>query len=824
MRVSIWLVGRWLFLWACLGARLQAGDGACPVGLTRPDLNGSQYQLGPGTDAGIGFLSGFVQSYLNTVQPNPFPKELLLELINDAGTATIQDTVNKVLRYEVGFLVCAAIGVLYIVLMPLVGFFFACCRCCGNCGGHMYQEQTKSTGCQRRGLYWALLCITIITLAGNVCMFRSNQSLAFSVQNSLTQSDGTLDNLQTYLAAVPQDVGMVVNESVLAVDEVGSRVNDFGRLVGEDLQKDLGSTLNPALDTVRNISQAVNSTIQLLGQLNATQEELRPELDTLEANLTATRDSVNRTFQMPDCQDCVVLQPELAKLTLDTSFTVPQLSELQSTIDAVVEADLDSRLKKGEELLANLPERVTNDTEDTVQNVQAQLKDIKKDISQLHQDIPLNALEDVSAKLEEVRGYISTYTPEVELAGRRSWIVGLVLSCAVLLVVLCNVLGLLLGPVGLQPKADPTKRSGTANCGGTFLMAGVGFSFLFSWIFMIVVLVLFLVGGNVSTLVCEPWQSQQIFQIIDTPGLIPGFQLSEALGLKTNLTIAKVYDDCQHDRSLWTTLHLQEVINLNDLLNASKYTEQIQQALTQNDITLPTITLLSPEERAQLLRFSSRAGSLDFSSAQEQLNNISRINLNTTADDLDTLADRQSDAVVEGRLRDDAARLRRIQAQVEGSILPKVRDLSSVIQVLEDKALKVNRTMGSVLSRVDMAQDFLNGNSSQIVKSAIQTFLDCQERYFTAFAAWANRTITEQVGRCGPLAGAVDTAEVLVCSYLAASLNAFWFSLGWCAIFLIPSLILSVKLAKFYRRMKCSDAFEDHIQMNQFPRASLIAY
>jgi len=50
------------------------------------------------------------------------------------------------------------------------------------------------------------------------------------------------------------------------------------------------------------------------------------------------------------------------------------------------------------------------------------------------------------------------------------WGVCVALCCVVLLVVVCNFLGLILGPLGLTAKADPTKRSCTADCGGTFLM------------------------------------------------------------------------------------------------------------------------------------------------------------------------------------------------------------------------------------------------------------------------------------------------------------------------------------------------------------------
>lgn len=39
--------------------------------------------------------------------------------------------------------------------------------------------------------------------------------------------------------------------------------------------------------------------------------------------------------------------------------------------------------------------------------------------------------------------------------------------------------------------------------------------------------------------------------------------------------------------------------------------------------------------------------------------------------------------------------------------------------------------------------------------------------------------------------------------------NTFWFGLGGCSILLIPSIIFSIKLAKYYRRMDTEDVFEE---------------
>lgn len=43
--------------------------------------------------------------------------------------------------------------------------------------------------------------------------------------------------------------------------------------------------------------------------------------------------------------------------------------------------------------------------------------------------------------------------------------------CMVLLVVLCNFTGLLLGPLGLKESVLPTQRSSLSNAGGNFFMA-----------------------------------------------------------------------------------------------------------------------------------------------------------------------------------------------------------------------------------------------------------------------------------------------------------------------------------------------------------------
>ncbi|XP_008280627.1 prominin-2 [Stegastes partitus] len=817
------VVGVMLLLLMGLGSAQSVPPQAACQGAAAPqNLSQPEYEETAKEDTGVGFMAPLVQSFLHTIQPNPFPADLILKFIRSFNEAVSdQEIIKETLVYEVGFLVCIAIGALYIVLMPIVGFFLACCRCCGNCGGKMYQKQTSAIHCRRRTLYWSAFVTTIIILAGNICMFRSNEALKVSVDQSPVELSNAISNINTFLTIVPQQVDSVVNESYRTVDEVTENLQAIGPLLGKEIQGRFRGTLDPALQSVKLLDhETVNTSVQL-NNLNSSLDQLQSSMDLIQANVTAVRNHIDQTLSKPECIQCDKLRPELQKLTVDTTVSIPSLNEFQSAVDEVIKADLQSQIDEVEDYFQSIPQRVTNETKDVVQRSKQLLDDIKTQISQVTSDIPLSGLTDVKENLNQLQSDINGAMPHVEKAEDIRWAVGVALCCLILLVVVCNLLGLILGPMGLSPKADPTKRSCTADCGGTFLMMGAGISFLFSWLLMIVVLVLFFVGGNSYTLICQSWSDGQLLKFLDTPGLYPGLELGPTLGLKTDINISDVYKDCEENQPLWTTLHLYEVVNLEELLNVSKYTEQIHQQFENTNITLSSITLLSAEVKNKLSSFSTKAEDFDTTAVTQQMNNISSINLNSTADKLDMLAADQTNAEIQTGLQNDARVLRQIQADIETTIIPQLENLNSTIKILQSTAEKINGTVGEVLSKVGAAQDFLNTNTTQIVKTESRQFLDCQLEYFITYADWANLTITQEVGRCEPVARAVDSAETILCAYMVESLNAFWFSLGWCMIFFIPSIIFSIKLAKYYRRMKDSDVFENHIIMNHIPRAQM---
>ncbi|KAK3573057.1 hypothetical protein QTP86_012302 [Hemibagrus guttatus] len=739
MRLILGVVNLLLFLLPCVSTQ------HCPAKISPPDLD-SPESWPVQKPFHTGFMSSIVHSFLSSVQPNRFPKELFIKVLKSPGIDTA--TIKEFLSYELGFLVCVAIGILYIILMPLIGMCFACCRCCGNCGGHMYQEKTNGINCRRRSFYWATFLITILILSGNICMFLSNTYTHENVRTAPGEFNHTLKNLQSYISIIPEQVEEVVNESVVVVDNVTNNIKGIGLLLGREIQRGIEGSINPALDSAAIMAQVLQNTSLFLSTLNTTQKEL----DVLQTNLTGVKTRVNKTLHYPECMKCLVLQSELDKLSLASGLN-------------------------GKNFFESIPVKVTEATRDSVQMVQQDLQTIKSQVTEVTKGIPLNQLTTFSDTLNTVQEETKNYTSWIDLAEKIRWNIAVILCCLILLVVVCNLLGLILGPAGLVPRDDPTVRTSTANCGGLFLMTGVGFSFLFSWIFMIVVLILFLVGGNMYTLICVPWNNQQLFELIDTPGVIPGLQLSQSLGLKTNLTISDVYKDCQMNKSLWNTLHLEDIIDLNNYLNVSNYTGQVQKALESSNITLPSIVLLDNETKKQLNSFSATASSVNISSIRmRKVITPSIIGLSYIADNLEALANNQTNATVKAELQNEAKDLRFIQTQFNSTINPQLG------------------TVQNVLKFVGSAQGVLNNTMTQTVKSKLTEFIDCQIGVFTELADWAKQT------------------------------NAFWFSLGWCMVFLIPSIIFSVKLAKFYRRMKHKDEYLDNLMLNPIPRVNLKPY
>uniref|UniRef100_A0A8C3FCK6 Prominin-1-A-like n=1 Tax=Chrysemys picta bellii TaxID=8478 RepID=A0A8C3FCK6_CHRPI len=471
----------------------------------------------------------------------------------------------------------------------------------------MYQKQSKRTGCRRRALFASVLLVTTLILAGNICAFISNNRVSRAVNGSFGALNTTLDNLGTFVRSIPQQVDFIIASSDVPVSRANGSLQNIGPILGGRIISEVGEEAYGALASATRLLEVTDLADRELRAVNESGLRLQQLQRELTQNLSRLQERINRTLQSCD-PPCA--QVSVSGLAPDADFsTVPDVSSQLELLNNLTNANLSAALQQANETLNKTPRRVEEQAQKVVADARSQLAEVRRKIGGVRSEIPvLDTLGNVTATLDTIGRRAKEYEPQVATYDSYRWIVGICLCCLVLLIVLCYLLALVLGALGLKPSVLPTERGCLSNSGGDFFMAGVGFSFLFSWLLMLLVLVTFLLGGNADTLVCRPWHSGQLLPFLETSDLTASFNLSEMLGLQGGtVTFSSVYNNCQHNEPVWRTLQLGRAVPLDELLNISQYTGEISAAFDRLNVSLDPVTFLSPSQK-QLLRDVGASG------------------------------------------------------------------------------------------------------------------------------------------------------------------------------------------------------------------------
>ncbi|TNM98921.1 hypothetical protein fugu_013485 [Takifugu bimaculatus] len=747
----------------------------------------AHYEPGP-----IGILFQLVQGFLHIVQPNAFPQDLIVKLAKDkfgALQTEYQKPENIVLTlqaiyYEIGFLVCAAVGLLFAILLPVVGLFFCMCRCCDNCGGEMHQRQRKNADC-RRGLLGTLLFSTSLVITiGVLCAYAANQNLSSQVKNIRRYVNSNMRDLHTFANDTPMQIDYLISQYATAKNKVIYDLNNIGPLLGGRIHDQLDKEVHAALDGALNMAAAMRETKEALENSSMGLEVLQDGTGKLGFNLSLVRTSINRTLSDPGCHDeksdattaqlCRNIRQSLSQLQISANFTrLPNVNSQLERMKDVLKMDLSIIVQKGFSSLNDTPHMVTEQTRSVVENVQTLMDDIGKNISSFSKIFPVQScLSNFTIFISHVHAKIEDHYPEIDRMDFYRWIGCITLCCMVVLVLAFNYLGLLCGTLGYDKHASPTTRGCISNTGGTMLIAGVGISFIFSWVLMGLVTIIFLAGGNMEKLVCEPFHTKEVFKVVDTPYLvhpdwknfIPGYLYNDS---DMELTAESFYSTCKDNRGIYSALRLDKVFNVSSFLNTTM-------------IDLRGIILLEAEGKQNLLDFSE-AGLLEINYADY----LEEVNKGVTVVDLLSFA-------------------RELESQTD-----LMSALNQSMRYLERTASDLPNKVLAVIEAIEAAQYLISHNATHLINQETAKFTATIVGYFHQYIEWVKTALAMEVAPCKPFSNMIDTVEIVTCSFLVDSMNTFWMGLGCSTLLLLPSIILAVKLAKFYRRMETEDVYDE---------------
>ncbi|NWV95353.1 PRM1A protein, partial [Machaerirhynchus nigripectus] len=765
----------------------------------------------------IGILFKIVHAFLYLVQPNSFPQVIIYSLLNLFMPSSLWkynfnlslDLIKNVvltlqaIYYEIGFIVSAALGLLFILLLPLVGLCFCMCRCCDNCGGEMHQRQKKNADCQRSCFATFLFVASLIIrqVVGVICAYAANQHLTNQVRGAKKLVNSNFKDLKTFLNDTPAQIDYLVSQYNTTKDKALSDLNSkYFYLKG-----------------VSNVS--IRETKEALENVSVSVEVLQEGTERLHANLTDVKMHLSNTLSDSACSaaqaasTCNIIRNSLSQLNINANFSgLPGVNSQLAKVNDVLKIDLSSLVQKVSSIDSQY--RQSN----FFHNIKSVLESIGSNITTFTKMLPVQKIvADLMAYLTQSETYFQDYFPVVEQYDFYRWLGCLILCCMVVLILVFYYLGLLCGTCGYDKHASPTTRGCISNTGGNFLMAGVGFSFLFSWVLMIVVVLTFVTGGNVEKLVCEPFEDKNLFKILDTPYLLNQHWKNYLAGIilknpNVNLTFEKVYSDCKENKGIYTSLHLEHLFNINELLNISTYTEDVTLRIEHIQINLSKIILLDEIGKENLLNFSSSGiDGIDFSAYLTEINkSVTKVDLLSFANDLEARADQLPKGALENALKGHANNIRMIHNQQVVPLEQAMSTLNQSIRLLKRTSSELTVKVKNVISAVNAAQNLINNNASQVIVQETKKYMDTIIGYFEQYTEWVKESIAMEVAACKPIANVVDTAvDIFLCSYIADSVNTFWFGLGGSSIFLIPAIIFAVKLSKYYRRMDTEDVYDD---------------
>uniref|UniRef100_A0A3B3CZE0 Prominin 1a n=1 Tax=Oryzias melastigma TaxID=30732 RepID=A0A3B3CZE0_ORYME len=791
----------------------------------------AHYEPGP-----IGILFHLVQTFLRAVQPNAFPHDLIVKLAKDKFGA-IQTEYQKAIYYEIGFLVCAAVGLLFAILMPLVGLFFCMCRCCDNCGGEMHQRQRKNADC-RRGLLGTLLFSTSLVITiGVLCSYASNQNLSSQVKNIRRLVNSNMRDLHTFANDTPMQIDYLISQYATAKNKVIYDLNNIGPLLGGRIHQELHKEVHPALDQVLNMAGAMRETREALENVSVSLVVLQEGTGKLSSDLSRVRSSINRTLSHPDCHDeesdattvqlCSSIRQSLPQLQIGANFTrLPNVNSQLERINEVVKTDLSAVVQRGFSSLNDTPHMVIEQTRSVVDSVQSLVDGIGNNISSFSKVFPVQSfLSNYTIFISHAHAKIEDYYPEIDKIDFYRWIGCIALCCMVVLVLAFNYLGLLCGTLGYDKHASPTTRGCISNTGGTMLMAGVGFSFIFSWVLMGVVTILFLAGGNMEKLVCEPFHNKELFKVVDTPYLInpewknfiPGYLYNDS---ELELTVESLYSTCKQNRGIYSAMHLDKIFNMSSYLNTTVFTKDVVDKLERVKIDLRGIILLEAEGKQNLRDFSEVGLSeINYADYLEEVNKgVTEVDLLSFTRELESQADLMPRGPLQTALKNHVGTLQQIHRQ---QVLPMEQTMKYVrarsalnqsIRFLERTASDLSNKVIAVLDAVEAAQYLISQNVTLLINQETRKYTATIIGYFHQYIEWVKASLAMEVAPCKPFSNILDTAEIMSCSFLVDSMNVFWMGLGCSTLFLLPSVIFAVKLAKYYRRMDTEDVYDDALE------------
>ncbi|XP_052893942.1 prominin-like protein isoform X1 [Anopheles moucheti] len=752
-----------------------------------------------------------------------------------AGPNVADNNWGPLLKQYWAILLVAALCIIMIAIMPIMGLCLCCCRCFGGCGGRSQPFDKKHDTCRRAILGFLLICSTSALVFGVVVAFVTNSYMQHGVENITTSARHGVHDTRLYLRSTSSHIDHVLNKNYQELNnDLKQMLNDASGTIIKRLEEQSKAekltTLYQFVEDLPGISKNLEKMKQLTSELRITASQLNDGLRGVKRELLT---SLNKC----GTQDCIKVMEDykIGRLNVngidynsiqDRYFPrLPDLSEIIESVKELMDSSLGSAIRKGVKQMEQLKSTLNQTVLENIPKVQAAsdstgnaIKDVSNMLTSRLNNVG-DTLDNNSYKhLDTADEYIQQYSIYRYYAG-------LGISSVLLLILICLVFGLLCGICGKRPDGygDDCCNKGA---GGRFLIFAVAIIFLTFSVILAVALASFLAGTLARRAACDslrdPANDQivsYIDQFVDLNRLYSDLRAQAErskpkLPVSDNMeqiSIGQVIVACQQNESIYKVLKLNNFVDIDTIRD---FPEQYGITRELNALTLKIkinpVQILTPEATEDIKALqASKLNDFDVDKFTDNLTyNITEYNLNEIAQKLRDVADRVPPGKdmndIKVNLKNQALHLSSYQTNLVDPMIVSTNELIKLSTTL-DSSLKFGEksfsdAIDKFLTQIKEAENYINKHGMTFVQNITEELVTGFTNQIYAYIKFVIDSTENDIGLCGPMYNVYESVIVASCDRIVDPFNGFWAGVVWCLLLFLPSIIFGVKLSTLYQK------------------------
>ncbi|XP_052893944.1 prominin-like protein isoform X3 [Anopheles moucheti] len=744
-----------------------------------------------------------------------------------AGPNVADNNWGPLLKQYWAILLVAALCIIMIAIMPIMGLCLCCCRCFGGCGGRSQPFDKKHDTCRRAILGFLLICSTSALVFGVVVAFVTNSYMQHGVENITTSARHGVHDTRLYLRSTSSHIDHVLNKNYQELNnDLKQMLNDASGTIIKRLEEQSKAekltTLYQFVEDLPGISKNLEKMKQLTSELRITASQLNDGLRGVKRELLT---SLNKC----GTQDCIKVMEDYKIGRLNVNGidynSLPDLSEIIESVKELMDSSLGSAIRKGVKQMEQLKSTLNQTVLENIPKVQAAsdstgnaIKDVSNMLTSRLNNVG-DTLDNNSYKhLDTADEYIQQYSIYRYYAG-------LGISSVLLLILICLVFGLLCGICGKRPDGygDDCCNKGA---GGRFLIFAVAIIFLTFSVILAVALASFLAGTLARRAACDslrdPANDQivsYIDQFVDLNRLYSDLRAQAErskpkLPVSDNMeqiSIGQVIVACQQNESIYKVLKLNNFVDIDTIRD---FPEQYGITRELNALTLKIkinpVQILTPEATEDIKALqASKLNDFDVDKFTDNLTyNITEYNLNEIAQKLRDVADRVPPGKdmndIKVNLKNQALHLSSYQTNLVDPMIVSTNELIKLSTTL-DSSLKFGEksfsdAIDKFLTQIKEAENYINKHGMTFVQNITEELVTGFTNQIYAYIKFVIDSTENDIGLCGPMYNVYESVIVASCDRIVDPFNGFWAGVVWCLLLFLPSIIFGVKLSTLYQK------------------------